>query len=78
MKIMKLSYLNSHDVFEFTYANNYDLKSFLGNWNENSIWLKELFSTRVKSLEYYSENILPKTHIITKIFYLCLCTFLKN
>lgn len=46
MKLMKLTDLNSHDVFEFTYGSNYNTETFTTNWNENSIFISdEDFST---------------------------------
>ncbi len=69
MEIMKLSDLNSHDVFEFTYANNYDLESFLDNWNENSIYISEedfsdisnYFTKIVSDFNFWGPNKITKS-----------------
>ena len=69
MEIMKLSDLNSHDVFEFTYANNYDLESFLDNWNENSIYISDedfsdisnYFTKIVSDFNFWGPNKITKS-----------------
>lgn len=41
MRLMKLKDLTNHDVFEFSYACNYDSEKFDGHWNESSMFITE-------------------------------------
>lgn len=56
MQILNLASLRSHDVFEFSYACNYDISSFSGSWNENSIYILDEDFSRIS--KYIDEVII--------------------
>lgn len=41
MKLMKLSDLTSHDVFEFSYGSNYNIETFNKHWSVDSLYISE-------------------------------------
>lgn len=64
MKLMKLAELKGHDVYEFSYLNNYNEDSSDGHWSSESIYisdeeftiLSEFIDAVIENFNYYGPN----------------------